>query len=126
MSARYSTKFVDEDSLGIATKSSGHLVSGRITYDITSKWDIGLVGSLHGDGGFGNRKLGLGLEAGYLLQENLWLSAGFNLFGFKDKDLAGQDYTDKGFYLRLRYKFDESLFDWNKDAKLRQGAAAAK
>ena len=126
MSARYSTKFVDEDSLGIASKSSGHLVSGRITYDITSKWDIGLVASLHGDGGFANRKMGLGLEAGYLLQENLWLSAGFNLFGFKDKDLAGQDFTDKGFYLRLRYKFDESLFDWNKDAKLRQGAAAAK
>ena len=126
MSARYAAKFVEEDSLGIASKSSGHLISGRITHDLTSKWDIGLVASLHGDGGFGNRKMGLGLEAGYLLQENLWLSAGFNFFGFKDKDLAGADFTDKGFYLRLRYKFDESLFDWNKDAKLRQGDAAGK
>ena len=42
----------------------------------------------------------------------------------KDKDLAGAAYTDKGFYVRLRYKFDETLFDWNKDAKLRNGAAA--
>ena len=124
MSARYAAKFVNEDSLGIASQSSGHLMSGRITHDLNSKWDIGLVASMHGDRGFSNRKMGLGIEAGYLLQENLWLSAGFNLFGFKDKDLAAQDYTEKGFYVRLRYKFDESLFDWNKDAKLRKGAAA--
>ena len=122
MSGRYATKFVTDDSAGILSKSSGHLISARITYDVTCKWDIGIAASLYGDGGFSNRKVGLGLEAGYLIQENLWLSAGYNLFGFKDKDLQGQDYTDKGFFVRLRYKFDESLFDWNKDAKLRTGA----
>ena len=124
MSGRYATKYVLEDALGIASKSSGHLVSGRITHDITNKWDIGITSSLHTDGGFGNRKLGLGLEVGYLLQENLWLSGGYNLFGFKDKDLTGADYTDKGFFVRLRYKFDETLFDWKKDAKLRGEADA--
>ena len=125
MSGRFAAKYVNEDSLGIASQSSGYLVSGRLTHDITSKWDVGLVTSLHTQGGFANRKLGLGLEVGYLIQENLWLSAGYNLFGFKDKDLAGADYTDKGFFVRLRYKFDETLFDWSRDAKLRNGAAAA-
>ena len=125
MSGRFAAKYVNEDSLGIASQSSGYLVSGRITHDITSKWDVGLVTSLLTQGGFGNRKLGLGMEVGYLIQENLWLSAGYNIFGFKDKDLTGQDYTDKGFFVRMRYKFDETLFDWNKDAKLRNGAAAA-
>ena len=124
MSGRYAAKFVTDDSFSLASKSSGHLISGRLTHDISSKWDIGIVASIHGDNGFANRKLGLGVEAGYLIQENLWLSAGYNLFGFKDKDLAGQDYTDKGFYIRLRYKFDETLFDWSRDAKLRNGAAA--
>ena len=126
LSGRYAAKYVTENSLGIESTSSGHLVSGRLTHDITSKWDVGIITSLHTDGGFGNRKLGLGLEVGYLLQENLWLSGGYNLFGFKDKDLAGQDYTDRGFFVRLRYKFDETLFDWKKDAALRAGAAAAK
>ena len=124
MSGRYATKYVTDDSFGLASKSSGQLISGRMTYDITSKWDIGVIALLHGDNGFANRKTGIGLEAGYQIQENMWLSAGYNLFGFKDKDLAGQDYTDKGFYVRLRYKFDETLFDWNKDAKLRNGAGA--
>ncbi len=126
MSGRYAAKYVTENALGIESTSSGHLVSGRLTHDITSKWDVGIITSLHTDGGFGNRKLGLGLEVGYLLQENLWLSGGYNLFGFKDKDLAGQDYTDRGFFVRLRYKFDETLFDWKKDASLRAGAGAIK
>ena len=125
-SGRYAAKYVTEDALGILSKSSGQLISGRVTHDISSKWDVGIVSSLHTDGGLGNRKAGLGLEVGYLLHENLWLSGGYNLFGFKDKDLAGADYTDKGFYVRLRYKFDETLFDWNKDTALRNGAAAVK
>ncbi len=126
VSGRVAAKFVSEDSVGILSTSKGYLISGRATHDLSSKWDIGVVASMLADGSFGNRKLGLGMEVGYLLQENLWLSGGYNLFGFKDKDLTAQDYTDKGFYVRLRYKFDETLFDWNKDAKLRDGAAAAK
>jgi hypothetical protein len=47
---------------------------------------------------------------GYLVKQNLWLSAGYNLAGFKDRDLVGSDYTNKGFYIRLRFKFDENLF----------------
>jgi hypothetical protein len=51
------------------------------------------------------------VEAGYLLQQNLWLSAGFNHSGFAgDADLAGYEYTRSGAYIRLRFKFDENLF----------------
>ena len=124
VSGRVAAKFVTENANDILSTSKGFLISGRVTHDITSKWDIGFVASMLADGSLGNRKLGLGMEVGYLLHENLWLSGGYNLFGFKDKDLTAQDYTDKGFYIRLRYKFDETLFDWNKDAKLRDGAAA--
>jgi large repetitive protein len=121
LNGRYATKFVLEDSDGLRSTSSGHLMSGRLTYDVTSKWDVGVTTSLHTDGAFGNRKLGLGVEVGYLLYENMWVSAGYNIFGFKDRDLQGQDYTERGFYLRLRYKFDETLFDWKRDAPLREG-----
>ena len=40
---------------------------------------------------------------------NLWVSAGYNFFGYKDADLAGADYTAKGPFVRVRYKFDEEL-----------------
>ena len=126
LTGRFATKYVNEESSGISSRSFGNLVSGRITYDITSRWDVGVVASLHTDGGLSNRKMGLGLEVGYMVQENLWLSAGYNVFGFKDKDLAGADYTDRGVYVRMRYKFDETLFDWKRDAKLRGEAEEKK
>jgi hypothetical protein len=48
---------------------------------------------------------------GYLVATNLWVSAGYNFTGYKDADLAGADYTARGPYVRLRYKFDETVFD---------------
>ena len=45
------------------------------------------------------------------MQQNLCLSAGYNVSGFKgDSDLNGYEYTQQGAHLRLRFKFDETLF----------------
>ena len=120
LTGRYAGKYVNEDAGGLLSKSSAHLVSGRITFDITNRWDIGLLASSIWSGsGFNDRRYGIGAEVGYLVWENLWISAGYNVFGFRDRDLSGSDYTDKGWYLRLRYKFDETLFDNSRDAGLR-------
>lgn len=119
LTGRFATKYVNDQSSGLSSTSFGNLISGRVTYDITNRWDVGVNTSLHTDGGISNRKIGLGLEVGYMVQENLWLSAGYNIWGFRDRDLQGADYTDRGVYVRMRYKFDESLFDWKRDAALR-------
>lgn len=108
--ARYAGKFLQEDSGGIDSNSTTHLLSARVTHDLGKRWDVGAMVSTLFSGDAGGSQYGLGAEAGYLLKENIWISAGYNFFGFKDKDLAGEDYTAKGVYLRLRIKFDESLF----------------
>ena len=86
------------------------LVSGRVIYDITENWDIGVLGSTF-RGQSGANQYAYGLEVGRLLRQNLWLSAGYNWAGFDgDRDLSGYEYTQRGFFLRLRFKFDEDLF----------------
>ncbi len=86
------------------------LGAARLTYDITENWDMGLMGSLFA-GQAGARQKSLGLEMGYLMQQNLWLSAGYNAAGYTgDPDLIGYEYTRRGVFLRLRFKFDENLF----------------
>ena len=60
---------------------------------------------------------GLGIELGFLVMENLWVSGGYNFFGYRDEDLASGEYTSKGAFIRLRYKFDEDLFAAGKSAK---------
>lgn len=89
---------------------TAYLVSGRTVYDITEKWDLGVMGSVLYSPQGSATQWAAGLEAGYQLQTNLWASAGFNWSGFHDRDLSGSDYTAQGFYVRLRFKFDENLF----------------
>ncbi len=107
----YAFKYVSEDSLGIQSTYHAQQLKGRVTYDITERWDVGLAGSNLFSGPFASNQYALGLEVGHVLAANVWVSVGYNVLGFKDRDLSPENYEDKGFYLRLRIKFDEDVFD---------------
>ena len=111
LSGRLAAKWqTDQFEGGVPGSFKAVLLGGRLVYDITERWDIGAMAALQ-LGQQGARQQALGVEAGYLLKTNLWLSAGFNVSGFRgDADLAGYDYTQRGAFLRLRFKFDETLF----------------
>ena len=89
----------------------------RVTWEFAPRWDVGLAAS----GLFGERlaarQYAVGIEVGYLLATNLWVSAGYNLTGFSDEDLAAGEYTQRGAYVRLRYKFDEALLGGGEGAR---------
>jgi hypothetical protein len=100
----------DQFEQGVRSSFRAQMLAGRMVYDITERWDLGLAAAMQ-TGQQGARQHAVGIEAGYLLKQNLWLSAGVNLTGFAaDRDLSGNDYTQRGAYLRLRFKFDETLF----------------
>jgi predicted porin len=85
---------------------SAYLLGGRATYEVTEKWDVGVMTSLIYSPQGLSRQWAQGAEVGYLVQTNLWLSLGVNWRGFSDRELTGSDYTNRGVYVRLRYKFD--------------------
>ena len=37
----------------------------------------------------------------------MWVSVGYNVTGFEDRDFTGADYTAQGPYLKLRFKVDQ-------------------
>ncbi len=116
VSGQVAGKWVDESFGPVDDSFSAILVGGRIMYDVTERWDLGIAGnSLFGNG---SRRYALGIETGVSIIDNLWLSLGFNFRGFSDEDLLDSDFTRRGLYLRLRFKFDEKLFrgdnaNWN-------------
>jgi len=110
LSGRYAAKLVNERNAGIRNDFGAHLVSGRAMFDVTEKWDAGLNVSTVIDGS--SLQYGLGVEAGYLMTSNLWLSAGYNVFGYEDRDFDNSNSTRTGPYVRLRFKFDEEMFRW--------------
>jgi hypothetical protein len=111
MTGRIAAKTVRDNKLPQAEQRySAVLVGGRVVYDLTENWDLSALGANLRSPQGGTRQYAFGLELGYLLKENLWLSVGHNQRGFSDRDLSGADYTARGSYLRLRFKFDETLF----------------
>lgn len=107
---RYAGKYVLEDSNSISSRYSAHLLSARADYDVARDWTVGLTAGVLFSGDLRSRQNALGVELGRVLSKNLWLSVGYNRFGFRDDDLASEGYTSKGVFLRLRYKFDENAF----------------
>lgn len=110
ISGRVAYKQVNELLAGTVNDSyRAALVGTRVTYDITNRWSVGtLLTVLQGTGG--GRQWAYGVEAGYILVDNLWVTLGYNWRGFSDDDLAGSNYTNRGWVLGVRYKFDEDLF----------------
>lgn len=116
-SARYAAKWVNEKSNKIASRNNAQLISGRAIWDIAPRWDVSLNASTMFGNGAQSKYYGLGVELGYMVMENLWVSGGYNFFGYRDDDLASGEYTSKGAFIRLRYKFDEDLFGTSKTVK---------
>jgi hypothetical protein len=111
MTARAAVKWQqDVFERGAYNAFRAQLLAARAVYDVTENWDIGAMAAVQ-LGQRGARQSAAGVEVGYLLRQNLWLSAGVNVKGFAgDADLAGYEYTRRGAYIRLRFKFDENLF----------------
>ena len=111
MTGRLAAKASTERRLPAASQDyRAVLAAGRVVYDISERWDVGLLGAWLHSPHDGTSQFARGVEVGYLLKANLWLSAGYNVSGFRERDLSSADYTAKGAFLRLRFKFDETLF----------------
>lgn len=110
ISGRYAYKRVNELLLGTVQDSyHAQLIGTRVMYDVTNRWSVGaLMTVLQGQGGA--QQFAYGLEVGYVVVDNLWVTLGYNWRGFKDTDLADSNYTNRGWVLGMRYKFDEDLF----------------
>lgn len=110
VSGRFAHKRVNEVLLGsIRDQYSASLLGARVTYDVSNRWSVGGLFTVLQDTG-GARQHAYGVELGYILMDNLWATLGYNWRGFSDQDLSGSDYTNRGWVLGLRYKFDEDLF----------------
>ncbi|MGC3982394.1 MAG: SdrD B-like domain-containing protein [Steroidobacteraceae bacterium] len=109
LSGQYAAKLVTETTSYLRMHSNAQLIGGRVTRDLGKRWDVGVATRVLFSDGFSANQSATGIEAGFLVRENLWISTGFNVTGFHDRDLSADEYTDRGAYLRLRYKFDETL-----------------
>ena len=106
--AQLTGKDVRETLSAVQSDYSAVLVSGRATWDLNPRWDVGVLASSTSGGG--SRDQGAALELGYRVIDNLWLSGGCIAGRYADAELFSADASWTGVYVRIRFKFDESTF----------------
>lgn len=117
LSGHYAGKHSQYEADGVRSTNTAHAAHVRALYDINERWDAGIqTGAYYNDSADDLTYLA-GVEVGYSPIANLWLSAGYNFLGFRDDDIAYDNSTDQGGYVRLRFKFDEDLFKGGDDRR---------
>jgi uncharacterized repeat protein (TIGR01451 family) len=108
VSFQYGAKYVLETIDGRNYSGYTDLVGVEGRYDLTREWDLGLRGSLLHSWSSRQLDYSTGLSVGYNIVQNAWISLGYNLLGFTDKDFSAADFTAQGPYVRFRFKFDQN------------------
>lgn len=116
VTGQYAAKHAVELVDGRWIAGNAQLAGVRVTRDLGERWDVGLAARVLGNASLTQRATSLGGELGYRVVDNLWVSMGWNVSGFRDRDLADDNTTAAGAYVRMRFKFDETLFCCKADA----------
>jgi len=110
LSGKYTAKYLYDLAENVGTGSFLDLYAVRAMYDITDRVDVGVHFGLMPNWASSTIDYYAGIEAGYRIVKNLYVSGGWNLQGLNDADLVENSYRSMGFFLGLRFKFDEGIF----------------
>lgn len=116
VSLQYGAKYLFERIDGMNLDGYTDVTGLELRRDLFGSWDIGgRVGMRH-SWSDGNIEELYSVSLGYVLMKNLWVSAGYNWGGYRDRDFSEGNWTTRGPFVSFRYKFDQEtvkeLLDW--------------
>ena len=129
LSLQYGNKYVLDTIDGEEYKGYTDIASAELRYDLSSRWDVGIHGSLLNSWNSGVHVFGAGASVGYRVMDNTWVSVGYNAKGLNDNDFDGAEYRAKGVYATIRVKFDQDTLNLNAEklnGKKKQDIEASK
>ena len=106
-SINYGVKYVIDSFDGDEYNGMTHLLGGEYRHDFTKVIDFGLHAHTLYTANSNSYLYSTGLSVGFQLARNIWLSLGYNIDGFDDRDFSDAGYTAQGPYLQFRMKFDQ-------------------
>ena len=107
LSMYYGSKFARYAFDSGSYKGYTDLMGAEFRYDLSDKSDIGLVASRLHSWNSNVYNNSIGIETGWDVATNMWLSVGYNFTGFYDQDFTASHYTAQGVFIRFRFKFDQ-------------------
>lgn len=109
LSLQYAFKYVK--SMFDSQEFSGYtdLVGVDFRRGFRNKWDWGTHASTYHSYESEIIDYGFGLDVGYNVRDNLWVTIGYNVTGFHDSDFTSARYTAQGPYLQISMKADQHM-----------------
>jgi uncharacterized repeat protein (TIGR01451 family) len=107
LTGNWGTKYTQTDIAGQSLSNWTNLLGGETRYDVTPRIDVGLRGQMMVQSDSGAMDYSWGPSIGFNPAKNVWISAGYNVDGFRDDDFEAADYSRKGPYITMRFKFDQ-------------------
>jgi uncharacterized repeat protein (TIGR01451 family) len=80
----------------------------ELRHDIGTRFDVGVSGSAQHAWSRGAWSWSGGPSVGVSPAQNTWISAGYNVSGYRDRDFEDDRYTRQGPYVTMRLKFDQA------------------
>ena len=106
----FGTRYVSEQFGQDDIKGWSSIVAGDFRFDLSKHVDVGASASIRKSNGGRAWHYSAGPNIGVSPVENTWISIGYNVVGFKDRDFDQAQYTRSGVYLTVRLKFDQQTF----------------
>ncbi|MDQ0289415.1 SdrD B-like domain-containing protein [Oligosphaera ethanolica] len=108
LEAKYACKSTSAEYLDSALFSDVKAMAARV--DITDRVFVAIGGRVLSQYDVSAHSLSYGATIGFNVVKDLRLAFGYNFEGFEDRDFSRGERWDKGFFVALHWKFDESIF----------------
>lgn len=111
ISGYYGAKYVEGRYADDTWDGFIDMIGIEARHDLGKRFDIGFnVAATHG-WTTGQVRYTYGPSLGFSPAKNVWLTVGYNMAGFHDRDFDEARYTRQGAYVTARFKFDQTTFN---------------
>ena len=110
ISAFWGTRYVFDRFGADDLKGWSNVFGADIRFDLSETFDVGLAGTIRQNPGGRAYAWSGGPTVGISPMSNTYISVGYNVVGFHDRDFEDNRYTRSGPFVTLRLKFDQNSF----------------
>jgi uncharacterized repeat protein (TIGR01451 family) len=107
LSLYYGSKYVLDTYDGDDYSGYTDILGAEVRFDLSPRVDVGLRASVLHSWSQHTYAWAFGPSIGFTPFTNAWVSVGYNIRGFNDRDFESSHYTAEGAYLVFRMKFDQ-------------------
>lgn len=107
---QYGARYVRNTRAGERYSGFSDLYGADLRRDLSARFDVGLHGTFLNSWNANVSDFAVGVDVGWTVVRNVWISVGYNLQGFRDSDFEANRYTAQGPFIKFRMKADQDTF----------------